>query len=460
MRSHSPVDGRKMKRTIDIDALLEPIPGENPSGDDLRYTPVYDDIKEARRSEESLAMGDWHRETKSSNWDKVAALSLEALAKRTKDLQIASWLTEALTMLDGFEGLESGMRVISGFMDLYWDTVYPLIEEDDLDYRIAPFEFLNEKLSSCIRQTPLTEPKKTPGYSLQKWQESRAVGYENDSGQARRDELIAEGKIQAEEFDTAVAKSSAPFYHSLLETLTRCSQAFETLDTNINDRFGSHAPRTSDMGQALEECTRLVSRICREQKGLGETQPQEQPLDSDVDTGSVTFEEVQRSEADTDQAVTVEISSASGVTRPPSPVRTAAQPLVDVGESEEETLWNEATRTMRNGGFRDALSMLLDTANRQPSERGRRRCQLLVAKLCLKADRPDLARPILEQLHSLVNELQLERWESPLWIAEVFESLYQCLVSGEPTDEDMGRSQELFRTICTMDVTKAMVYRK
>jgi hypothetical protein len=36
-----------MKRTVDIDEILAPIPGENPSGEDLRYTQLYDDIKEA-----------------------------------------------------------------------------------------------------------------------------------------------------------------------------------------------------------------------------------------------------------------------------------------------------------------------------------------------------------------------------------------------------------------------------
>src|ERR1035438_8381521 len=34
------------------DNLLNPIPGENPSGEDLRYAPIYDQVKEARRAEE------------------------------------------------------------------------------------------------------------------------------------------------------------------------------------------------------------------------------------------------------------------------------------------------------------------------------------------------------------------------------------------------------------------------
>ena len=39
------------------DNLLNPIPGENPSGEDLRYAPIYDQIKEARREEEEVRRG-------------------------------------------------------------------------------------------------------------------------------------------------------------------------------------------------------------------------------------------------------------------------------------------------------------------------------------------------------------------------------------------------------------------
>jgi type VI secretion system protein ImpA len=447
-----------MKRTVDLDELLAPIPGENPSGEDLRYTQLYDDIKEARRSEESLEMGDWQRETKSSDWGRVASLSLEALGKRAKDLQIAAWLTEALTVSEGFAGLESGMRVITGLLELYWETVYPMIEEDDFDYRAAPFEFLNEKVSACIRQAPLTEPRKSPGYSLLKWQESREVGYESDTTKSRRDEMIAEGKIKAEDFDSAVANSSPSFYQSLLETLSRCREAFATLDAVVDGKFGSHAPRISDIGQALEECDRVVSRICRDQKGVKEDAPLPPAADADTDADASGVEDYAAADAGTpaafgDQAV-------SGAARQPSPARVSIPSSATVGDGEEESLWNEAMRTMRDVGFKEALNMLLAVATSQPSERGRHRCQLLVARLCLKAGRPDLARPIAEQLHTMVAELQLERWESPFWIAEVLESLHQCLTSGEPSDEDMGRSQELFRKICTMDVTKALAYRK
>jgi len=40
------------------EGLLNPIPGENPSGQSLRYDPVYDKIREARRADEELQLSE------------------------------------------------------------------------------------------------------------------------------------------------------------------------------------------------------------------------------------------------------------------------------------------------------------------------------------------------------------------------------------------------------------------
>jgi len=37
-----------------LEALLAPVPGDNPTGRDLRYDPRYDQVKEARREDLEL----------------------------------------------------------------------------------------------------------------------------------------------------------------------------------------------------------------------------------------------------------------------------------------------------------------------------------------------------------------------------------------------------------------------
>ncbi len=478
-----------MKKAIDLEALLTPIPGEDPAGDDLRYTDVYEQIKEARRYDDPLDQGEWKTELKTADWEEVISLGLAALSARTKDLQIAAWLTEGLIMTEGFDGLAAGLALTHGLLDRFWDSLYPRIEEDDLEYRIAPLEFMNEKFWVAVTQVPVTDPGRTSGYSLLKWQESRAVGYETDTRnkygdtdegkQKRRDEQIQEGKLTAEEFDAAQAASPPAFYASLRESLAACTDSFTRLDALVDERFGKNAPRLAELGKAIGDCAKLVDRIFKEKGGtvsLGvKASPVPEPASpvSSASSGGTRTEQARgpglgpETEAgipweevgDQVERVVGEASygaptGALGIVRPGSG-SVAPNPLVDASPWEQK-LWEEADRTMGASGITKALEQLLEASLMAPSVRERTRCKLLVGKLCLSAERPDLARPILEQLYATVEQLQLEQWESPVWIADVIGSLYQCLVSGEPTDDDYGRAQVLFQRLCTIDITKAV----
>jgi type VI secretion system protein ImpA len=125
----------------------------------------------------------------------------------------------------------------------------------------------------------------------------------------------------------------------------------------------------------------------------------------------------------------------------------------------EKAVWEESLQVMKSSGMKQALGQLLAAASSAPSVRERNRYRLLMARLCLTAGKPDLARPIVEELHALIEELHLERWESPLWIAEVLDALYQCLTQGEPSDDDMIRAKALFQRLCVTDITKALPYK-
>ena len=136
--------------------LLRPIPGLNPSGADLRYTAVYDQIKEARREDPDLPQGVWKRERKTADWGAVADLCADALVNKTKDLQVAAWLAEAWTHRDGFCGLAEGLNLLRGLVDRFWATVYPRADEDELELRAGPLEWLGSRFDIAVKTIPLT----------------------------------------------------------------------------------------------------------------------------------------------------------------------------------------------------------------------------------------------------------------------------------------------------------------
>jgi len=447
-----------MKSKIDVQALLTPIPGENPAGTDLRYTKLYDEIREARREKETFGVGDQGPTIKRADWNKVIKLCNDALLNKTKDLQIAVWLTEALVRIDGFEGLSAGLQILQGLLGNFWAQAYPMIEDNDLDFRSGPLEFMNEKLSFSIRQIPLTDPKKTPGYSLIKFEESCQVGYEKDLITQRGDvseekknaraEKVSEGKITAEDFEAAINKSLPAFYESLASGLVACRNEFAAFAQLIDEKFGADAPRLSDLQEALEAHERLKFLATYLKKA--DTSGSGPEAESSEGETTMETETEQEGKEDQETSESVEPGVSSLI---PCEQYSGFETL-------EKAMWQDSVKKLREGGIKVALDQLYKTSSSMPSLREKSRYKLLMAKLCLKADRPDLARPILEELYALIEELHLARWEAPMWIAEVHEALYQCLSGGAPSDEDRLRANELFKKLCTIDVTKAMTYRQ
>src|SRR3954447_6014437 len=100
------------------DDLLQPLPGDNPCGSDLRYSPLFDQIRECRRSDdpalaEKLNTGQ-AAELKKADHRRVVNLTQDALATKSKDLWLVVWLAEALTYQERFAGLLQGLNLLNG----------------------------------------------------------------------------------------------------------------------------------------------------------------------------------------------------------------------------------------------------------------------------------------------------------------------------------------------------------
>ena len=111
-----------------MDALLEPISADAPTGEDLSYDPIYNELA-------VLILGTpetQFSEAKDPSWAAVRKQAEEGL-KRSKDLQIAVYYAVALTQTGGLEGGAKGMELVSGLVRQYWATVHPQLDPDDND---------------------------------------------------------------------------------------------------------------------------------------------------------------------------------------------------------------------------------------------------------------------------------------------------------------------------------------
>ncbi len=218
----------------DFDRLCAPISPENSCGEWLRYEGTYGQVRDARREDDAgLPQGVWQTELKRANWDAVEELCAKALAQRSKDLQLAAWLLEAWIQLDGFAGAARGIELMRRLCSAFWESMYPAITVD-MTARLAPIQWVNEKLSSRIRLVRLTQPamEGVRAYSLADWD----VAMRNPGGSPSGD------GVTMAKFQQSVALTDHAWLVALnrdvLETIDRV-RAFDDL---IDEKAGDLAP--------------------------------------------------------------------------------------------------------------------------------------------------------------------------------------------------------------------------
>jgi type VI secretion system protein ImpA len=255
--------------------LLTPIAGSNPSGSNLRYDPIYDQLKEARRQDDTGPQGDWQRERKVADYRQVIDLAGKALAERSKDLQIAVWLTEAALYREKFPGLLQGLDLLRGLLEQFWDTLYPEIEDDDLEPRSLLLGWVaGERMIDAVRSTPIT----AGGFGQMHFEESRRTGSEEEAAasetkQKSRLAAIAEGKPSVEDFDKDAAATPTAQYESYVASLDGCLASLASLSTLCDEKFAADPPSFIALRTTLEEVRRTANSILQKRPGRIPTEP-------------------------------------------------------------------------------------------------------------------------------------------------------------------------------------------
>jgi type VI secretion system protein ImpA len=257
--------------------LLNPIPGGNPAGADVRYAPVFDQIKLARTEELDAPQGAWKTARKTADFAQVVKLASDVLATQSKHLQVAGWLTEALAHREGFAGVKAGFDLLRELLEQYWEHAYPEIEDGDLEFRVAPLDWVGLYLGDAIRRIPLNRA----GHGFTDYRESRIVGYESDaesdSARAARQEAIEEGKLTAEDFDEEFAATPKSWYKQLVADIEAATEALEALERTCDEKFGDLSPSFLKLRDALKEI-RVVAAQLLQQKLENDPDPEVVPM--------------------------------------------------------------------------------------------------------------------------------------------------------------------------------------
>jgi type VI secretion system protein ImpA len=278
--------------------LLNPISAGKPAGENLQYAPVFDKIKEARREDDDVPQGDWARVRKVADWPLTIKLINEALATKTKDLQLTAWLAEAMLRREGIAGLREVLDLNRTLLENFWDGLYPELEDGDAEFRAGKLQWIGDKLEPAVKQVALTRT----GLNWYQYRESRAVGTEEaadtEDRQRARQQAIAEGKIPAEQFDKDFDTTSKTFYVNLEAAFDGTLESLALLGEVCDAKFGDVSPSFATLRTVLEEVRQTVHSLLQRKREKEPDAPvaepaaevsvvEEAPVEADVPAAAV-----------------------------------------------------------------------------------------------------------------------------------------------------------------------------
>ncbi|HLM01172.1 MAG TPA: type VI secretion system protein TssA [Pyrinomonadaceae bacterium] len=259
---------------IDIEALLKPVSEEKPAGESQQYSGLYDEIREARRSDDLLAQGQWQHEPKLADYRKVISLAIPALTSETKDLQISAWLAEALTKEHGFVGLRDSLVLLRRLQEDFWETLYPEIDEGDMEGRANAIEWMESQTAIAVKTLPMTGGE---GFTYLNWEESRnfdipenidALDYhEQEKMKALKAQAAEENRKTGDMWRAAKAQTNRAFCEELNLVLEECRTECAALDRTIEEKYDrNQMPGLRNLKKSLEDIGGILKPLLEEKR--------------------------------------------------------------------------------------------------------------------------------------------------------------------------------------------------
>jgi type VI secretion system ImpA family protein len=418
-----------MSQTIDLQKLTKPISASSPSGENV-YESVHRQIEEARSP--SAEPGSKPR---GPDWKKVLELGTKALENKTKDLQIAAYITEALGWLEGLDGLRQGFELLRMIQTEFWTSMFPLYEtNDDPGDRVSPYEFIDEVLPQILYLAiPLANAPRIGNFNLQQFIDVNQTG---DQLESRND---------------AIRRTETSFHLRLSEDLDACNAAFNAWKSGTIKLMDTHAPSLHNVSTVLHKlnsCLRIIESVrpflpAPAAPLAAQTGGEIDRTASPGITGGTSDMGVESQTLDGAAAEWERGTQGNSL----NPEASAAQSAKDVAAL--------ATQ-LANSGRLDAAVKLLDGARQSTRcRRDRFIRQLELVELCLSRGLGHVARPLVDELLSVQEEKGLENWEDPALCARVLIATVACLRATN-ADHDTQRVPGILERLYRLDPRSAL----
>ena len=220
---------------FDLESYLAPLSEEAPCGDaDCEYDEAFMELDRIAKGEEERQSGDEVIAAKDPEWKDVRKVATELMG-RTRDLRVGMHFSRAEAALDGVVGFARGVALLRGYVERYWEALYPRLEPGD-DYdpiRVNAVAALgaSDGLLGIMRRAVLVEARNVGRFSF-------------------RDLDIAEQRLPAP------AEGMAPTLELLRGALSEAGEDFAST-------------RSKALAAALEDIKALVAVFRATPSGMG-----------------------------------------------------------------------------------------------------------------------------------------------------------------------------------------------
>ncbi|MEZ5353925.1 MAG: type VI secretion system protein TssA [Bryobacteraceae bacterium] len=262
------------------EGILDPISEAEPCGKALVNDATFERLKDLRKPNEQAIeafyapkSGSGPRIMTADLWmpreiNRVIEIAGTLLATKSKDLQVAVWLAEAMLWKEGLGGFREGLDMVREMLERYWDTLHPLPDEGDQYLRIRHLEWMGMTESVKESSPPLAlgfVPFTQGGLTWNQFKESRDVPGEKESGKAaeKRKAALADGKTPPEDFEDGLAATPKAVYKKWAAEAEGCLQSLAALDQLCREKFSDDPPGFLRLRTGLEELQNGLAILLR-----------------------------------------------------------------------------------------------------------------------------------------------------------------------------------------------------
>jgi type VI secretion system protein ImpA len=265
---------------IDLASWLQPLDGENPSGEDLRNDARFHELERLAEPQVQVVHDERNRPTSQittpGDWPAVLARA-EELRAHGRDLRLLVLVTRGLASESGLAGLAEGLTLIARSLDEYWETLHPALRAGSTP-RDAALRRVNalldlqnsqEGLLASLRQATVFAPRgigPVSGRDLEQAALDERVMLQEAASGLNGSEKAALA-AQHEQLLTRVRSACAAMADQAGEQLAAVTagaraalEALGAVDTAMNSRIGSQGAAVPELRRFLERTLSTLER--------------------------------------------------------------------------------------------------------------------------------------------------------------------------------------------------------